>query len=181
MRTKEDEKRMKRDMAHAAEFLDSPAGKELEKAMNKVQKELENERDMVVITDCYIQQDAETILDRYLTKEELEEVAEKIREDLSAIVQDNIRLVVDFGQLVADNRDAGKMRPNYQVYWKNPNAYHSEFSLVGAFKTEKEARAYIDYRGTTYEEVWKIVLVDPVGFETEIPYRKVEMPYEKDF
>lgn len=168
MRTKEDEKRIKRDLAASAKFMDSPEGKKVEKMMDEVLSVRLHEKPLITITDGYIQDDAEAILERKLTGDELEEVVEKINEGLTPLVQDSINDVVDFNKLIKENNGAEKIRPNFQVHWKNYCAYHSEFSLAGTFRTEKEARKYIDYRGTTFGDVWKIVLVDPAGFETEI-------------
>jgi len=168
MRTKEDEKRIKRDMQEAAKFLDSPEGKKIGRAMDKIQETLKKEIPLVVISDVFIQEEAAVILERELRAEELEEVAETITEGLVPLVQGSINEVIDFHKLIENNHDAEKTRPNYRIYWKNYNAYHSEYSLQGVFRTENDARSYINHEIYTTDDKWKIVETDMNGFEREI-------------
>ncbi|OGY39952.1 MAG: hypothetical protein A2418_02185 [Candidatus Brennerbacteria bacterium RIFOXYC1_FULL_41_11] len=168
MRTKEDEKRIKRDMKKAAKFLDSPEGKKIDKVMSKIQENLKKEKELVVISDVFVQEEAETVLDRELNQDELDEVVETIYEGLTPLVQDSIKDVIEFRKLIDRSRDAEKTRPNYRVYWKNYNAYHSEFSLQRVFGTEKDARSYIKQKSYTPDDEWMIIAVDENGFESQM-------------
>lgn len=41
------------------------------------------------------------------------------------------------------NRGAENLDPHYRVYWKNPNAFISEFKVMSYFKTLKDAEDFI--------------------------------------
>ena len=122
----------------------------------------------IIIDKNFIQQEAETMLERKLTSDECEEVYEAILEDLSELIQDNISDVIDFNELFERNKNADKTFPHYKTYYRNENAYQPKFKVIGVFKKEEDARQFIHHDFIDEFCEWRLVLVKKDNTEQEI-------------
>jgi hypothetical protein len=122
----------------------------------------------IIIDEDFIQQEAETILERKLTSDECEEVYEAILGDLSELIQDNISDVIDFNELIERNKNADKTFPHYKTYYRNENAYQPKFKVIGVFKKEEDARQFIHHDFIDEFCEWRLVLVKKDNTEQEI-------------
>lgn len=114
----------------------------------------------LIIDDDTVQQEAENCLERELTAEELDQVFETLYDGWVELVQDKIREVIDFKEMLERNKDASEQFPHFKVYHRNENAYQPEFSQASCFKTEEDARAYVHHDFITEFDEWKIFRVD---------------------
>lgn len=122
----------------------------------------------IIIDEEFVQTEAGIILERELTPDECEKVYETILESLSELVQDKIYYVVDFNEMLKRNRNAQKTLPHYKTYYRNENAYQPEFEVTGTFKTEEDARKFINHHFIGEFDEWQLVLVNKDNSEKEI-------------
>ena len=122
---------------------------------------MKKEKVLIEIGEELIQGEAEQELDRQLTDKELEEVEAEILENIYFHIRDAICEVISYNELIESSKDAGKVFPHYQVYWRNVSAYQPQFKALRAFRTEKEAVEYT--RGNKIgnsENKWKIIRIN---------------------
>lgn len=122
----------------------------------------------ITIDEEFLQVVADQILERELTKSELEDVNEATFEELGWFLQDRIRGVVDFDQMIERNKGAENSFPYYKVLHRNENAYQPEFKTAGVFKNEKDARQYVQHDIITEFDEWKVLRVDEKHEEREV-------------
>lgn len=120
------------------------------------------------VIDQFIQQEADGLLERELSKDELEEVKEGVLEDIWMLIQDKIHKLIDFRALIKRNNEAEKAFPHYKIIWKNENAYRKDFQSIFSAKTHEDAKKYIRAQDFISEyDQYKIIKVDGAT-ETEI-------------
>lgn len=122
----------------------------------------------IIIDKDFVEIEAENILGRKLTDKEYEDIYEKINEDAFMLIQSSINEVIDFNEMIERNRGAEKEFPQYKVYWKNENAYQSDFKQMGTFKTEKDAKMLVHKDFIGEFDYWKIVSINKDGTEEEV-------------
>ena len=124
------------------------------------------------VMDESIQIEAETILNRELTANELDEVKQSVGENLFMLIQDKIHEVIDFKALVKRSDGAEKIFPHYKVIWKNENAYVKDFKIFFFAKSFEDAKAAIKHQNFITEfdqyQIFKVdenseVLIETVG------------------
>ncbi len=113
------------------------------------------------VIDQFIQQEADNILERELSDDELEEVKERVCGDLFMLIQDKINEVMDFRELIERNGDAQTTFPHYKVIWKNENAYVKNFKIFFFTKSYEDAKAAIRHQNCITEfDQYQIIEVD---------------------
>ncbi len=113
------------------------------------------------VIDQFIQQEADGLLERDLTENELEEVKEAVLGDIWMLIQDKISEMVNYRELLERNKDAEKSSPYYKIIWKNENAYRKNFQPIFSAKTHEDAKKYIRYKDFISEyDQYKIIKVD---------------------
>lgn len=122
----------------------------------------------IIIDEEFVQTEAKNMLERKLTSDECEEVYETILGNLSELVQNKINEVIDFNEMLKRNKNAQKTLPHYKTLHRNENAYQPEFEVVGTFKTERDARKFINHDFITQFDEWRLVLVENDNSEKEI-------------
>ena len=149
MQTKDDLKRMEEDMNNTFQFMDSEEGKKLQNDYEQIAheiKELEKDDEVVYpITKRMIQEFAEEEIGRELNEDEIFLVLNKACWQFDGILSEAIEEVNTMSELwekAIPEKEVEKVDPRYEVFWKNENAYESEFSLVCAFTDESDARYY---------------------------------------
>jgi hypothetical protein len=123
---------------------------------------------VIVITEEIIQTEAENAIDRRLSPAEYEEVYEVIMEDLYLLLQDSVHKVTCYHKMLERNKEAEKTFPHYVAYHRNINAYQNDFSKLGVFGSEADARSFMNYDLVTQYDEWKLVQVNKDGSEQEI-------------
>jgi hypothetical protein len=131
---------------------------------------MESDRLLIGVYEETVQERAEEILNRKLTKKEMEEVEDRLLGDfrMFEMADDAINETIAYNALVRRNRKAATKPVFYRVYWKNANALQKEYKEVFAALTEEDARGYVDNDKFIDEFVhYKITRFDN-GAETEI-------------
>ena len=108
--------------------------------------EIHGEKIFTYVTEEDIQERAENMLDRRLTKDEMEGVENEILEHywhIQEMLDETISAVISFNKLINRNKNAETKPVHYLVYWKNENAFQKEYTQVFAALTERDARKYI--------------------------------------
>lgn len=116
-----------------------------------------------------IQDEAGSLYERELTKEELRDVRGRVCSGLYPLIQDKLRDMEDEKELIERNRGAELENTHFKVTWKNENAFCKEFKPVFFTKTYEDAKEYLttdDVVITEYDQ-YKIIKVEN-GVETEI-------------
>lgn len=107
-----------------------------------------------------VQGEAENCLDRQLTDDEIEEVFEAIYMEWDWFLQDRIREVIDFNEMLERNKGAENEPIHFDAWHRNENAYQYDFKKLESFKTEDDAKQYAQNDSITEYDEWKIVRVD---------------------
>jgi len=107
-----------------------------------------------------VQGEAENCLDRQLTDDEIEEVFEAIYMEWDWFIQDRIREVIDFNEMLERNKGAENEPVHFDAWHRNVNAYQYDFKKLKSFKTEDDAKQYAHNDFITEYDEWKIVRVD---------------------
>ncbi len=126
------------------------------------------ENTIITINKEIVQTEAILILKRTLTREEYEEVSEEIIDNITLLVQDSILKVIDFNNMLKRNKGAEKLFPHYKTYWRNENAYQSEFKLISTFKNQEDALRFIRDDFIDEFDEWKITITKKNNTEQEI-------------
>jgi L-lactate utilization protein LutB len=116
-----------------------------------------------------IQDEAESLYDRWLTKEELIDARGRVCSDLYPLIQDKLRDMEDEKELIERSQGAELENTHFKVIWKNENAFCKEFKPVFFAKTYEDAKEYLttdDVVITEYDQ-YKIIKVEN-GVETEV-------------
>jgi hypothetical protein len=109
----------------------------------------------------WIQQEADGLLERDLTEDELEEVKEAVLGDTWMLIQDKIQEMIDFRELIERNGDAQTTFPHYKVIWKNENAYVKNFKIFFFTKSYEDAKKAIGHQNCITEfDQYQIIKVD---------------------
>lgn len=95
-----------------------------------------------------------------LTPELLEEIEDRIVNNLFWFLQDQISEARSYIDILERNKLARFYKPHYLVKWRNPNAYQAEFQTTAAFKTEEDAQEYIHYQNHQPFDEWKVERVE---------------------
>jgi len=122
-----------------------------------------NEENKFVIDEELVQMEAQSCLERDLTSEELADVFEAICEEWIPFIQDRIRHVIDFNEMLERNKGAENEPVHFDAYHRNTNAYQFTFGLAGSFRNEADAREYIHHDFITEFDEWQIFRVDDAG------------------
>lgn len=123
---------------------------------------------VVVITEEFIQSEAEQELNRRLSPAECEEVYYTLLENTWEFIRDSIHKVTCYHKMLERNKEAEKTFPHYVAYHRNINAYQNDFSKLGVFGSEADARAFMSYDLVSQFDEWKLVQVNKDGKEQEI-------------
>jgi hypothetical protein len=113
-----------------------------------------------LINEEMVQEEAASYVERELTNDELEEVFEAICEEWMWFVQDRIREVVDFNEMLERNKGAENEPVHFDAWHRNENAYQYDFKKLKSFKTEDDAKQYAHNDFITEYDEWKIIRVD---------------------
>jgi hypothetical protein len=113
-----------------------------------------------LINEEMVQEEAASYVERELTNDELEEVFEAICEEWMWFVQDRIREVIDFNEMLERNKGAENEPVHFDAWHRNENAYQYDFKKLKSFKTEGDAKQYAHNDFITEYDEWKIIRVD---------------------
>lgn len=120
---------------------------------------------VLILNRAYLEEDAAG-QDRELVDEDgkidddtFEMLSEEIRERLFEFLYDCYSAVEERQAREERNRDADVANPHYRVYWKNENAFQSEYMVAGTYKNLPDARSFIRGQIKTEYDLYKIVRV----------------------
>ncbi len=120
----------------------------------------QEEKVLFKIYEEIIQEEAECVLDRFLTTEELEQVEEEIREHLCELIQDAIHSVIDYNKLIQRNKDAEKSFPHFKLYWLCHGTGETDYRLEHIFRLKEDIKQYKQMIFTFAGDEWKLVTVN---------------------
>ena len=126
-----------------------------------------------------VQMVAESLIDRKLTKSELQSVIEEIESNDYEIhngIGEVIEKVIEYDKLIKRNKDADKNQFYFKTYWKNSNVYINDFQSNASFKNLDDAKKYIyHFHSLDGFDTWKITKsIKGIESEVEIIKNKLE-------
>lgn len=122
----------------------------------------------IIIDEEYIQNEADSILERKISPEEHEEMCDEINSKLSMFVQESIRKVMNFTELLIRNKYADRVLPHYKVYWMNKDTCQQEFKIIKVFINKKDAVQFIHHDFNSQLDQWKVIQVDKNNNQKEV-------------
>jgi hypothetical protein len=137
------------------------------------------EKTLYEITDEMVQNRALVILNRRLTKTEINDIQCKLFEDGSChiinLMDESINEVTEWNELMRINKLAKNQKLNYLVYWKNGEPHKDEYHRVFTGLTKEDAEHFVRLHDKGYScEKYRVVKACG-GKEIEI---KITNPYK---
>lgn len=126
-----------------------------------------------------IKDDAETILEKELTDEQLEYVYDRCMEKIPEIIYESLTSMEEEEELEERNKDAKSTLPRYNLYVTYHYKDTKEYELTGSFVSQEDAEKYFDsFCGWYSYQDKRITLVDKNG-EKDLIDTKHEKQHEK--
>lgn len=113
-----------------------------------------------VISKEVIQSFALGSLERELSLKEYEDVFERIEMNVSDFIVEKIYEVVEFDEMIESNKDAEKVTPHYEVYYRNENACQREFKRLAVFKNQQDSQRFIRHDFMQPQDEWRVMLIN---------------------
>ncbi len=117
-----------------------------------------------------IKSEAESMLEGELTKDECEDVYERVLSGLSELIWEKLDEFDEERELCERNKRAEKRKHYYKVIWKNPNNFVNNFRHIFSAKTLEDAKTYIKKQDFNPEfDTYRIIEVQN-GQEEQLSY-----------